>query len=151
MTVMFQHGRRAHKLDPTPSRQAEEQRVLDKQWFEDHPDRVLYLRKARAFERAAQIAAGSQKFENAVIVLKITEQVRIRVFMSAINKPINKTLSEHIEALNYEELLVDMLSRMPAGMGDFPDALAMFRDMRARGPALDKAFIEAEQRREAKK
>ena len=70
--------------------------------------------------------------QNAVIVAKVTEQLRARFFMTVKNKPINKTMSELIETLNYEELLVDTLSRMPALVGNYPNALAVFQDMQER-------------------
>ena len=119
---------------------------LPTRFLKEAPERILHLRMARAFECAMQIAAG-QEVQNAVIVAKITERFRARFFLSVKNKPINKTMRELIEALNYEEFLVDNLRRMPAPQGDFANALALFQDMRARASEFDKAADEVERRR----
>ena len=90
-SIAYKHGRLT-SVTPEIDRKAEEQSALDKQWFEANPERTLYLRKSKTHEREA--GAGVQ---NAVIVAKIFDRLRTRIFLSVKNKPIDKTMDEWVE------------------------------------------------------
>lgn len=97
----------------------------DRQWFKDHSDRVLYLRKALAWERNIPFRG------NAVIIAKITEQGKTIHFVVKLpDKPVNKTLSEWIDAHNHEIFCAVTLSEMPVDVPGVANAFALVHGLR---------------------
>ena len=85
----------------TASSQADEQRVSDQQWFDDHPERRLMLRKPRPWE--AIVGA------NAIIVRKITSTRRLKIGVILTGKPINQSVDDWLKGRNSEEYLAHQL------------------------------------------
>jgi len=126
-------------VENVAEKELEKQRLLDRQWFDNHRDRSLYLRKALAYEQDVYAAATDGARCNSVIVAKITEIVRTRFFLTLKDKPIDKTMGEWTEAHNYEELLVSILRKMPCPQRICANALETVEMMRTRleGTKLD--------------